>query len=192
MWRGIVLELDTQTSHTFSMTEWIDGLVAKLSDEQKRKNVDRTYHLLCSALIEGRAPQFVNEMIEAVGVLAEEINKKLGASIGEVQFKATPGYGFNLGSTGQVSVSVLAKANLKGQQIEFTTSKKGNNYLPNSGVFRAFTFRVDDQSAMYAQENKPQAEKFYTAAELASHVLRDVFTVDLIPGKSYGPPRLQF
>jgi hypothetical protein len=168
------------------MTEWVDGLVAKLSSDQKQRNVANAMNLMHADIIGARAPKFMEELTASVETLAKELNEKLGASIGEVTFQGVPGYGFVVGCAATVaSVSVSGKLNTKGHQIEVSLTKKGPLFVGGDGISRTFIFKIDGELNMYVQEQHQATapKSIYRPDDLASSLLRDVFTADLLPAR---------
>jgi hypothetical protein len=59
------------------MTDWIDQLGARLTDEEKSQNLQYAIKLRDDRLIEGRAPAFFRAFSQVAQALAAELNEEL-------------------------------------------------------------------------------------------------------------------
>src|SRR5262245_16915732 len=102
------------------MTDWVDDFVSKLSDEQRRENAARAHALLSDRLITERGPAFFTQLVEEAKTQAEEMNSKLGATIGTVTFQSE-GQSFTLVADGtHGKLTVVVTANLPAHRIDVT------------------------------------------------------------------------
>ena len=100
------------------MTDWVDDFVSKLSDEQRQANTARAHALLSDRLITERGPAFFSQLVEEAKTQAEELNAKLGATIGDVTFRSE-GDSFSIVAEGaQCKITVVVTSNLRSHQIE--------------------------------------------------------------------------
>ena len=71
VWGGRGWKCDLRVSYrpslegTSSMTEWIDALVSRLSDDQKERNLKRAGELLHADIIKAGAPAFFKAVLDS-------------------------------------------------------------------------------------------------------------------------------
>lgn len=159
------------------MTDWIDALAGKLTEDQKRANhqyaVDRDHE----RLIDEKAPEFFQRLSTAVTEIVNELNCKIGDSLGGVKMDTREGR-FVLASQGRIaSVSIAGILKAKERQIIVTTTKKGHRFVPGDGsVEQNFRFEIDDQDRLIAAVQK---RSFNDPAQMASAILEAAFTDEL-------------
>ena len=154
------------------MTEWIDALVTRLSDDQKGRNWQHAVQLLHADIIKERAPRFFKEMLTSASEISRELNEKLGATVGEITFKAS-GDHFVVRNSGRTSVALDVKLNLTGHQIEVVVSSHAPNVVSGDGTAQMYKFKVDDDEELRVAES--QGGSFYEAEALASYLLQKAF-----------------
>jgi hypothetical protein len=89
------------------MTDWIDHLSQKLNDEQRANNQLHAIKLLHARLIDDRAPNFFATLLQSVNALAEELDQKLGASLGGVKVETRDDW-FIVSSAGRIARSAVS------------------------------------------------------------------------------------
>ena len=107
------------------MTDWVDDFVSKLNENQRRENAARAHALLSDRLITERGPAFFSQLIEEAKAQAEEMNSKLGATIGNVTF-TSEGQSFTIVADGTAcQLTVVVTSNLGAHRLDVTATKAG-------------------------------------------------------------------
>lgn len=180
-WLWFDLRIVRDGAHTGSrqgpdMTDWIDQLSEGLNEEQKRENDLHAIKLLHARLIDERSPEFFRKLLQSVRALGEELNEKIGSSLGgvEVDFRDDR---FIISSAGRIARSTVSgRFNAKGQQITVETTRKGHHLVSDAPVDKAFTFKIDNQDRLVASH---EGQGFHDPSEMASALLKAAFTADL-------------
>jgi hypothetical protein len=161
------------------MTDWVDDFVSKLSEEQRQANAARAHALLSDRLITERGPDFFNQLIEEAKTQAEELNAKLGATIGDVAFKAQAG-NFSIVAEGrQCTLTVAVTANLPSHQIEVRSKKEGPQHTGEEVVTR-YTIILSKLDHLGVEFDAKSIQ--HTPRGIVSNILRAQFKADdLIP-----------
>jgi hypothetical protein len=159
------------------MTDWVDDFVSKLSDEQRRANAARAHALLSDRLITERGPAFFGQLVEEAKTQAEEINSKLGATIGTVTFQAES-LSFTLAADGSLKLTVLVAANLPAHRIDVTASKGGSQASAEATTsYPIVVSKLDHLGIEFDGKNTQ-----HTPRGIVSNLLRAQFKPeDLIP-----------
>ena len=132
VWGGRGWKCDLRVSYrpslegTSSMTEWIDALVSRLSDDQKERNLKRAGELLHADIIKAGAPAFFKAVLDSASETSRELNEKLGATLGDITFNEA-GDHFAVRNSGRTRVSLDVKLNLAGHRIEVVIDRHGPN-----------------------------------------------------------------
>ena len=153
------------------MTEWIDALVTRLSDDQKECNLKRAVQLLHADIIKAGAPAFFKEVLDSASEASRELNEKLGATLGDITFNEA-GDHFAVRNTGRTRVSLDVKLNLARHQIEVVIDRHGPNIVSAGGITQTYTFKVGDDDEVRVEL---QSDSFHEGEALASHLVQKAF-----------------
>ena len=161
------------------MTDWVDDFVNKLSDGDRQRNAARAHALLSDRLITERGPAFFNQLVEEAKTQAEELNSKLGATIGDVTFRSQ-GDSFSIVADGtHCKLTVVVASNLREHRIDVSTTKAGG---PHSGaeVRTSYAIVVSKLDHLGVEFDGKNAQ--HTPRGVVSNILRAQFKPDdLIP-----------
>ncbi len=153
------------------MTEWIDALVTRLSDDHQERNLQRAVQLRHAEIIKAAAPPFFKEVLDRASETSRELNEKLGATLGDITFNEA-GDHFAVRNTGRTRVSLDVKLNLAGHQIEVVIDRHGPNIVSAGGIAQTYTFKVGDDDDVRVEW---QGDAFHEGAALASHLMQKTF-----------------
>jgi hypothetical protein len=161
------------------MTDWVDDFVSKLSDEQRQANAARAHALLSDRLITERGPAFFSQLAEEAKTQADELNAKLGATIGDVTFRSQ-GDSFSIVADGaQCTLTVVVTSNLRSHQIEVSTKKIGSRHTGDevTTTYQIVVSKLDHLGVEFDARNTQ-----HTPRGIVSGLLRAQFNSDdLIP-----------
>ena len=163
------------------MTDWIDDLVKLLNAHERQENEANRVRLLDNDLILSKGGEWFRGLSAAAEELAKELNAKLGATLGEVQFSSSGDTGFTVSNRGRfgATVSLSARLDLRGQQIQVTVTKKGTRYV-GDGVAKTFVFSVEPQTNELRVKERGATATYEEGRTLAVALLRDAFTADML------------
>ncbi len=161
------------------MTDWVDDFVSKLSNEQRQANTARAHALLSDRLITERGPAFFSQLVEEAKTQAEELNSKLGATIGDVAFRSE-GDSFSIVAEGaQCRITVVVTSNLRSHQIEVSTKKAGSGHTGDE-VLTSYPIVVSKLDHLGVEFDAKNTQ--HTPRGIVSGILRAQFKPeDLIP-----------
>ena len=161
------------------MTDWVDDFVSKLSDEQRQANAARAHALLSDRLITERGPAFFSQLADEAKTQSEELNSKLGATIGDVSFR-TEDSSFSIAAMGpQCALTVVVTANLAGHQIE-VRAKKDRPQAAGDEVLTRYPIVVSKLDHLGVEFDAKNVQ--HTPRGIVSNILRAQFKADdLIP-----------
>ena len=161
------------------MTDWVDDFVSKLSDDQRKANAARAHALLSDRLITERGPSFFGQLVEEAKTQAEELNSKLGATIGDVTFLSqADSFSIIAAGTG-CTLTVVVTSNLRGHQIEVSTKKVGPGH-PGDEIMTAYPIVVSKLDHLGVEFDAKSVQ--HTPRGIVSNILRAQFRADdLIP-----------
>lgn len=161
------------------MTDWVDDFVSKLSDEQRQANVARAHALLSDKLITERGPAFFNQLVEEAKTQADELNSKLGATIGDVTFQSQ-GDSFTIVAAGtDCQLTVVVTSNLRSHKIEVSAKKAGSRHAGEE-VTTAYPIVVSKLDHLGVEVDGKNIQ--HTPRGIVSNLLRAQFkSDDLIP-----------
>ena len=156
---------------TSIMTEWIDALVTRLSDDQKERNLKRAVQLRHADIIKAGAPAFFKEVLDSASETSRELNEKLGATLGDITFN-TAGDHFAVRNSERRRVSLDVKLNLAGHQIEVVIDRHGPSVVSADGTPQMYKFKVGDDDDLRIEW---QGDSFHEGEALASHLMQKAF-----------------
>ena len=149
------------------MTEWIDALVTRLSDDQQERNLKRAVELLHADIIKAGAPAFFKAVLDSASETSRELNEKLGATLGDITFNEA-GDHFAVRNSGRTRVSLDVKLNLAGHRIEVVIDRHGPN-VASDGTAQTYKLKVGDDGELRVES---QGDSFYEGEALASHLMQ--------------------
>ena len=167
------------------MTDWIDALVTRLSDDQKGRNLKRAVQLVHADIIRARAPAFFKEVLDRASETSRELNKKLGATLGDITFN-TAGDHFAVRNSGRTRVSLDVKLNLTGYQIEVVIDRHGPHVVSAEGTARTYEFKVGDDDDVRVES---QGDSFHDGDALATRLLQEAFTALMVSTGTSSPEK---
>ena len=167
------------------MTDWIDALVTRLSDDQKGRNVKRAVQLVHADIIRARAPAFFKEVLDSASETSRELNEKLGATLGDITFN-TAGDHFAVRNSGRTRVSLDVKLNLTGYQIEVVIDRHGPHVVSAEGTARTYEFKVGDDDKVRVES---QGDSFHDGDALATRLLQEAFTALMVSTGTSSPEK---
>ena len=163
------------------MAEWIDKLVGQLKDEEKHKNLEYAMKLRNDGLIDARAPAFWAELLEAIKQLADELDQKIGATLGGVK-ASIQDERFHVWNLRPVAkASVKGKFDPHAKQIDIDTSVEGtssNLLISHIPSHRKFRFQIDADDLLFVASDKG-GDRYHDPSELADAILSAAFTKSL-------------
>jgi hypothetical protein len=161
------------------MTDWVDELVSKLSDQQRQENAARAHAILSDRLITERGPAFFNQLVDEAKAQAEELNSKMGATIGDVTFQSE-GSSFSIIADGpHGKLTVVVTSNLREHRLDVSRKKAGGQQ-DGTAVTTSYPIVVSklDHLGVEFDGKNPQ----HTPRGVVSNILRAQFKPeDLIP-----------
>ena len=161
------------------MTDWVDDFVSKLSDDEKQRNAARAHALLSDRLITERGPAFFSQLVEEAKTQAEELNAKLGATIGNVTFRSQ-GDSFTIAADGtSCKLTVVVASNLREHRIDVSTTKTGG---PHSGAEATASYPIVVSKLDHLGVEFDGKNAQHTPRGIVSNILRaQIRPDDLIP-----------
>jgi molybdopterin converting factor small subunit len=161
------------------MTDWVDDFVSKLSAEQRQENAARAHALLSDRLITERGPAFFSQLVEEAKTQAEELNAKLGATIGQVAFRSQAD-SFTITTDGAYcQMTVVVASNLREHRIDVSTIKAGG---PHSGAETKTSYPIVVSKLDHLGVEFDGRNAQHTPRGVVSSILRAQFKPDdLIP-----------
>ena len=155
------------------MTDWVDDLVSKLSDEQRQANAARAHALLSDRLITERGPALFSQLVEEAKVQAEELNSKLGATIGDVTFRSE-GDSFTVVAAGaHRTLTVVVTINVRSHQLDVSTRKAGDTGNEVKTSYPIVVSKLDHLGVEFDGKNAQ-----HTPRGIVSNILRAQFKPD--------------
>jgi hypothetical protein len=161
------------------MTDWVDDFVSKLSDEQRKANAARAHAILSDRLITERGPALFSQLVEEAKAQAEELNSKLGATIGDVTFRSQAD-SFSIVAAGpECQLTVVVTSNLRSHRIEVSAKKTGSGHTGDE-VTAAYPIVVSKLDHLGVEFDAKNIQ--HTPRGIVSNLLRAQFkSDDLIP-----------
>jgi len=161
------------------MTDWVDDFVSKLTDEQRQANTARAHALLSDRLITERGPDFFKQLVDEAKTQADELNAKLGATIGDVTLRSQDD-SFSIAAQGrECTLTVVVTANLPSHQIEVRSKKEGPQQS-GDGTLTRYPIVVSKLDHLGVEFDAKSIQ--HTPRGIVSNILRAQFKADdLIP-----------
>ena len=161
------------------MTDWVDDFVSKLSDAQRQANAARAHALLTDRLITERGPAFFGQLVEEAKTQAEELNAKLGATIGDVTFRSQADSFSIVAAGAESTLTVVVTSNLRSHLIEVSAKKVGSRHTGDE-VMTAYPIVVSKLDHLGVEFDAKSVQ--HTPRGIVSNILRAQFkSDDLIP-----------
>lgn len=152
------------------MTDWVDDFVSKLNESQRKENAARAHALLSDRLITERGPAFFSQLVDEAKAQAEEMNAKLGATIGTVSFQSE-GPSFTITADGTSSqLTVVVTSNLKAHRLDVTATRAGAQTGTDTTSYPIVVSKLDHLGVEFDGKNAQ-----HTARSIVSGILRAQF-----------------